>query len=280
MTENSNPSVNSDNQALSSSIEPVINNLSNSTSKVIDTVAVEQLPVKQTKTVEARPNLKEKELRQKELRLKKWEEELKQQNATNSQNSTENAKLQAYIMKLEGKIKELENSNRILRIKVAGNVDSTPTNAVNKDITNPDMLQHHTEHITGGFPMHLETQHLQSKIQSMENIYSLNRRVSDLEYNSLKQRLDALELSKQHWLSPQGNHLYHEYQNHISGPHVNGHQNHMPNPHVNGYQNHILGPQVNGHQNHTPSYNVNSYYNKIPNPQVNGYQNLKPDTHI
>ncbi|CAC5398155.1 unnamed protein product [Mytilus coruscus] len=71
MTENSNPSVNSDNQALSSSIEPVINNLSKSTSKVIDTAAVEQLPVKQTKTVEARPNLKEKELRQKELRLKK-----------------------------------------------------------------------------------------------------------------------------------------------------------------------------------------------------------------
>ncbi|CAC5420065.1 unnamed protein product [Mytilus coruscus] len=306
MTENSNPSVNSDNQALSSSIEPAINNLSNSTSKAIDTVAVEQLPVKQTKTVEARPNLKEKELRQKELRLKKWEEELKQQNATNSQNSTENAKLQAYIMKLEGKIKELENSNRILRIKVAGSVDSTPTNAVNKDITSPDLLQHHTEHITGGFPMHLETQHLQSKIQSMENIYSLNRRVSDLEYNSLKQRLDALELSKQHWLSPQGNHLYHGYQNHIpvSGPHVNGHQNHMPNPHVNGYQNHIIGPQVNGHQNHipdpigngyqnhipgphgngyqnhTPSYNVNSYYNKIPNPQVNGYQNLKPDTHM
>ncbi|CAC5394991.1 unnamed protein product [Mytilus coruscus] len=304
MTENSNPSVNSDNQALSSSIEPAINNLSNSTSKAIDTVAVEQLPVKQTKTVEARPNLKEKELRQKELRLKKWEEELKQQNATNSQNSTENAKLQAYIMKLEGKIKELGNSNRILRIKLAGNVDSTPTNAVNKDITSPDLLQHHTEHITGGFPMHLETQHLQSKIQSMESIYSLNRRVSDLEYNSLKQRLDALELSKQHWLSPQGNHLYHGYQNHISGPHVNGHQNHMPNPHVNGYQNHILGPQVNGHQNHipdpigngyqnhipgphgngyqnhTPSYNVNSYYNKIPNPQVNGYQNLKPDTHM
>ncbi|CAC5398599.1 unnamed protein product [Mytilus coruscus] len=303
MTENSNPSVNSDNQTLSSNIEPVINNPSKSISKAIDIVAVEQLPVKQTKTVEARPNLKEKELRQKELILKKWEKELKQQNATNSQNSSENAKLQAYIMKLEGKIKELENSNRILRIKVAGNVDSTPTNVVNNDIPNPDLLQHHTEHIVGGFPMHLETQHLQSKIQSMENINSLNRRVSDLEYNSLKQRLDALELSK-NWPSPQGNNLYHGYQNHISGPHVNGYQNHIPNPHVNGYHNHIPGLQVNGYQNqipdlngngyqnhipgplgngfqnHTPSSNVNSYYNKIPNPQVNGYQNLKPNMHM
>ncbi|CAC5419903.1 unnamed protein product [Mytilus coruscus] len=243
MTENSKPSVNSDNQTLSSNIEPVINNLSKSTSKAIDTIAVEQLPVKQTKTVEARPNLKEKELRQKELRLKKWEEELKQQNATNSQNSSENAKLQAYIMKLEGKIKELENSNRILRIKVAGNVDSTPTNVVNNDITNPDLLQHHTEHITGcfPFPMHLETQHLQSKIQS--------------------------------------NHLYHGYQNHKSGPHVNGYQNHIPNPHVNGYQNHIPGLQVNGYQNHMPGQQVNGYQNHIPDPNGNGYQNHIPGPH-
>ncbi|CAC5393496.1 unnamed protein product [Mytilus coruscus] len=183
-------------------------------------------------------------------------------------------------MKLEGKIKELENSNRILRIKVAGNVDSTPTKVVNNDIPNPDLLQHHTEHIVGGFPMHLETQHLQSKIQSMENIYSLNRRVSDLEYNSPKQRLDALELSKQHWPSPQGNNLYHGYQNHISGLQVNGYQNQIPDPNGNGYQNHIPGPHGNGYQNHTPSSNVNSYYNKTPNPQVNGYQNLKPDMHM
>ncbi|CAC5398154.1 unnamed protein product [Mytilus coruscus] len=161
-------------------------------------------------------------------------------------------------------MKELENSNRILKIKVAGNVDSTPTNAVNNDITNPDLLQHHTEHITGGFPMNLETQHLHSKIQNMENIYSLNRRVSGLEYNSLKQRLDALELSKQHWPSPQGNYLYHGYQNHIPGPHVNGYQNHIPNPHVNGYQNHIPGLQVNGYQNHIPYPNGNGYQNHIP----------------
>lgn len=40
-------------------------------------------------------------------------------------NSSENAKLQAYIMKLENKIKELENRNIILKIEVVGNEDNT-----------------------------------------------------------------------------------------------------------------------------------------------------------
>ncbi|CAG2232261.1 unnamed protein product [Mytilus edulis] len=213
--------------------------------------------------------------RQKELRLKKWEEELKQQSASNSQNSSENAKLQAYIMKLEAKIKELENSNRILLNKRAGNVDSTPTNVANRDLPIPDMLKRHTEHIVEGFPMHFETQHLQSKIQSMENIYNLNRRVTDLEFNSLKQRLDAIELSKQHWPSPQstGNHQYHGYQNFIPGQHMNAYQCHIPNPHVNGYQNHKPAPQANGYQNHVPGLQVNGYQNHIPNLNSNGYKN-------
>ncbi|CAC5368247.1 unnamed protein product [Mytilus coruscus] len=102
----------------------------------------------------------------------------------------------------------------------------------------------------------------------MEKIYNLNKRVSDLGYNSLKQRLDALELTKQHWPFPQSNHQYHRHQNHIPGPQVNGYQNHIPGPHGNGYQNHIPGPHVNG------------YHNKIPGPQVNEYQNLIPDTHM
>ncbi|VDI21830.1 Hypothetical predicted protein [Mytilus galloprovincialis] len=137
------------------------------------------------------------------------------------------------------------------------------------------MLKRHTEQIVEGFPMHIETQHLQSKIQSMENIYNLNRRVSDLEFNSLKQRLDALELSKQHWPSPQrtGNHQCHGYQNFIPGQHMNGYQSHIPNPHVNGYQNHKPAPQANGYQNHVPGLQVNGYQNHIPNPNSNGYQN-------
>ena len=74
---------------------------------------------------EGKSNLKDKELRQKELRLKKWEEELKQQNAANSDTTSNNAKLQSHVLKLEAKIRELENSNRILRIKVAGSVENS-----------------------------------------------------------------------------------------------------------------------------------------------------------
>ncbi|CAG2213851.1 unnamed protein product [Mytilus edulis] len=85
MIENSNPSINSDNQNQSRNIEPVIVNPSKSIPKATDIISLEQLPVKQAKTGETKSNLKEKELRQKELRLKKWEEELKQQSATNSQ---------------------------------------------------------------------------------------------------------------------------------------------------------------------------------------------------
>ncbi|CAG2184397.1 unnamed protein product [Mytilus edulis] len=275
MIENSNPAINSDNQNQTRNIEPVIINPSKSIPKATDIISLEQLPVKQTKIGETKTNLKEKELRQKELRLKKWEEELKQQSATNSQNSNENAKLQAYIMNLEAKIKELENSNRILRIKVAGNVDSAPTNVTNRDLPIPDMPKRHTEHIVEGFPMHIETQHLQSKIQSMENIYNLNRRVSDLEFNSLKQRLDALEVSKQHWPSHQstGNHQYHGYQNFNPGQRMNEYQSHIPNPHVNGYQNYTPAPQANGYQNHVPGLQVNGYQNHISNPNSNGYQN-------
>lgn len=85
--------------------------------------------------------------------------------------TNENAKLQAYIIKLEAKIKEVENSNRTTQNKVYRNVVSTSTSVANRDIPNQVMRKYHTEHIVGGFPMHIETQNLQSEIQSIENIY-------------------------------------------------------------------------------------------------------------
>ena len=67
-----------------------------------------------------------KEHRQKEIKLKKKEDELKKYKAEIEDCSTDN-----YRLKLEAQAKELENSNRILRMKVVGSDDAVYHNKVN-----------------------------------------------------------------------------------------------------------------------------------------------------
>ncbi|CAC5407492.1 unnamed protein product [Mytilus coruscus] len=57
------------------------------------------------------------DLRQREQRLKKREEELKIREKLNEEMQTERIWLQSYVTKLEMKINELENSNKILQKK-------------------------------------------------------------------------------------------------------------------------------------------------------------------
>jgi len=68
-------------------------------------------------------NYSNKELRQKEIKLKKKEDEFKKFKAEIDDCSKDNHRLKSYSLKLEAQVKELENTNRILRMKVVGNDD-------------------------------------------------------------------------------------------------------------------------------------------------------------
>jgi predicted nucleic acid-binding Zn-ribbon protein len=65
-----------------------------------------------------------KEIRQKEMKLKKKEDEIKKSKAEIEDCSKDNHRLKSYSLKLEAQVKELENSNRILRMKVVGSDDA------------------------------------------------------------------------------------------------------------------------------------------------------------
>ena len=145
-------------------------------------------------------SLKEKELRQKEIRLKKWEEELKQQNANINQTTAEISKLQAHILKLEAKIQELENSNRILRIKVAGSIDcdrQTPYSGSQSQ--NQSINSHIVTHGAYDTAWQLEHQNLEiikGRLNNIEEFNILHRKIQELENNTLKQRIDQIERQK------------------------------------------------------------------------------------
>jgi hypothetical protein len=72
-----------------------------------------------------------KEHRHKEIKLKKKEDELKKSKAEIEDCSTDNYRLKSYSLKLEAQAKELENSNRILRMIVVGSDDAVYHNKVN-----------------------------------------------------------------------------------------------------------------------------------------------------
>ncbi|VDI42152.1 Hypothetical predicted protein [Mytilus galloprovincialis] len=61
-----------------------------------------------------------KELRQRESKLKRLEEELKKEKASISDTLKDQSRLKTYSVNMEAKVKELENSNRILRMKIVG----------------------------------------------------------------------------------------------------------------------------------------------------------------
>ena len=77
-----------------------------------------------------------KELRQKEMKLKRKEDEIKKSKAEIEDCSKDNHRLKSYSLKLEAQVKELENSNRILRMKVVGSDDAVQHIKVN---TNENM---------------------------------------------------------------------------------------------------------------------------------------------
>ncbi|CAG2187577.1 unnamed protein product [Mytilus edulis] len=62
----------------------------------------------------------DKELRQRESKLKRLEEELKKEKASISDTLKDQSRLKTYSVNMEAKVKELENSNRILRMKIVG----------------------------------------------------------------------------------------------------------------------------------------------------------------
>ncbi|CAC5377134.1 unnamed protein product [Mytilus coruscus] len=87
----------------------------------------------------------DKELRQKENKLRKMEEELKKEKVIINDAIKDQSHLKSYSLNLEAKVKELENSNRILRMKIVGTQPldvSSSTTGQNHQIYKT-MVHHH-----------------------------------------------------------------------------------------------------------------------------------------
>ena len=100
--------VNTDNQHCSGSSEESV------------TQATQTRTTKKDDKVET-TNIKMKDLRQKELKLKKWEEDLKIREAQLTNTENERIRLQTYVSKLEARNKELEQTLRIYK-RVSGEI--------------------------------------------------------------------------------------------------------------------------------------------------------------
>jgi septal ring factor EnvC (AmiA/AmiB activator) len=158
-----------------------------------------------------------KELRQKEMKLKKKEDEIKKSKAEIEDCSKDNHRLKSYSLKLEAQVKELENSNRILRMKVVGSDDAVQHIKVNtnenmhtvphcgpkrdenlhythqwqqnSDIQYPNNPLNDMNHLTNTAEVGL----LKERISHLEETRLLYRRINDLEVNVIHQKINNLE---------------------------------------------------------------------------------------
>ncbi|CAG2245676.1 EIF4G [Mytilus edulis] len=145
-------------------------------------------------------SLSDKELRQKEGKLRKMEEELKKEKVTINDALKDQAHLKTYSLSLEAKVKELESSNKILRMKIVGTQHSGSTETMNKQP--PPIFQENQPVYT---PQHtnsmdtyissLENNIIKDRITHIENTRQLYRQMHDMELQSIQQRLRTLELT-------------------------------------------------------------------------------------
>ena len=151
--------------------------------------------------------LSNREMRQKEIRLKKKEDGIKM----TEECSKDNARLKSYSPKLEALFKELENSNRILRMKETGNNPDKPVSNGTKAKVPLQTINHNQQ-------MHpvyyhspccqqqpspqtalqlLEMNSLKDNIRHIEETRQLNKRIQELEINNINHRITPLEASQQ-----------------------------------------------------------------------------------
>ncbi|CAC5377556.1 unnamed protein product [Mytilus coruscus] len=153
----------------------------------------------------------DKELRQKENKLRKMEEELKKEKVIINDAIKDQSHLKSYSLNLEAKVKELENSNRILRMKIVGtqplDVSSSTTGQKPSNIQDngpSSCANGHTSNFANGhasnFNTHistLENNIINDRITHIENTRQLYRQMHDMELQSIQQRLKNLEASLQ-----------------------------------------------------------------------------------
>ncbi|CAG2211406.1 unnamed protein product [Mytilus edulis] len=139
------------------------------------------------------------------------EEELKKEKVIINDAIKDQSHLKSYSLNLEAKVKELENSNRILRMKIVGtqplDVSSSTTGQKpsNTQDNGPSSCANgHTSNFANGhasnFNTHistLENNIISDRITQIENTRQLYRQMHDMELQSIQQRLKNLEASLQ-----------------------------------------------------------------------------------
>ena len=156
------------------------------------------------KNKEKENTLKLKELRLQEAKLKKWEETLKKEQAEYNESSKDMSQMKAYIIKLEAKVQELENTNRILRMKVTGLDDEARQRELNNRehtshsaLNNPHVSRSHTPNLAEHSLMHTEASLMKERISHIEETRHLHRKIHDIEISQINNRLTEIERSVQ-----------------------------------------------------------------------------------
>ncbi|CAG2187494.1 unnamed protein product [Mytilus edulis] len=151
-------------------------------------------------------------MRQKEIRLKKQEDGIKISKKDTEEYIKDNARLKSYSLKLEAQVKELDNSNKILRMKVTGNNPDRPvSNGTEEKV--PLQTINHNQQIhpvyhhspccqqqpspQTAFQL-LEMNSLKDNIRHIEETRQLNERIQELAINNINHRITALETSQQY----------------------------------------------------------------------------------
>ena len=171
---------------------------------------------KQPESTESNLTIRNKDLRQKEQKLRKKEEDLRREKSEIEDCSKDNTRLKSYSLKLEAQVRELENSNRLLRMKVVGMEDQIKTNSQNQQYnnmhnsrnsgTNTCDIAANTEMMGTRRVSHnndalrdlsdtLEWGMIKDRISHLEETSLLYRRMRDMEITAIHQRINNMERS-------------------------------------------------------------------------------------
>jgi hypothetical protein len=129
---------------------------------------------------------REKELNQRERALNTREKKIKQEERELQDTAKQLATAQAYIINLEQDINDLRDTNRILRLRVT---TPQPAETTQKN-SNTTQSQHH-EHVNQN-----------------DLLGRMSQRITDLEIQSLKNRIDSIELTNKQHQQPQNVNIY------------------------------------------------------------------------
>ncbi|CAG2208662.1 unnamed protein product [Mytilus edulis] len=137
----------------------------------------------------------DKELRQRESKLKRLEEELKKEKASISDTLKDQSRLKTYSVNMEAKVKELENSNRILRMKIVGTQNQPSDSPTKTRNSLPQNSNNETKLSIESHISSLENNLLKDRIAHIENTRTLYRQMQDMEIQSIQNRLKNLEMA-------------------------------------------------------------------------------------